>query len=123
MKFWLNLIMFRSIFFPTLSKLLLFSSPVHKVHKVSFCDQSVSVVRPSVCASVRPSVKLLFKKTSPLYRVPTQPGKREKVGNFVKSIPGRENVVIFTISDQNREKIGKSTKRFGGETSRSYHSV
>ena len=50
------------------------------------------------------------------YRVPTQSGKREKVGHFVKPVPGPEKVLIFVISMKNREKPGKSTKRFGYET-------
>ena len=49
-------------------------------------------------------------------RVPTQSGKREKVGNFVKPVPGPEKVLIFVISMKNREKPGKSSKRFGYET-------
>ena len=46
-------------------------------------------------------------------RVPTRSGKREKVGNFVKPVPGPEKVLIFVISMKNREKPGKSTKLLG----------
>ena len=41
----------------------LVSSPYHNVLRVSFCDQSLSGVRPSVCPSIR---EQLLKKSSPL---------------------------------------------------------
>ena len=45
----------------------LFSSPEHNVLRMSYCDRSLSGVRPSVCPSARlPVREQLLKKSSPL---------------------------------------------------------
>ena len=60
-----------------------FSSLEHKVLRVSYCDRSMSGVRPSGCLARQPSVReQLLQKSSPL-----KPANRFQ-GNFTEMILG-----------------------------------